>query len=161
VSVAGEERARSSKLSGPRVAAFVLAAALAVYLVLTADRAVEMIASGQPVFIGMGLAIFVLPVLGVLVVVDQLRFGVQTERLARRLADEGALPDISHLPRRPSGRVQREAADAWFDEKQEQLRANRDDWRAWYAIAQAYDLAGDRNRGRKAMRQAIELAKKD
>ena len=160
MSATGRDQVRGRKPSGPRAAAFVLAAALAVYLVLTADRAVEMIASGQPVFIGMGVAIFVLPVLGVLVVVDQLRFGLQTERLARRLAEEGALPDTSHLPRRPSGRVQREAADAWFDEKQEELRDNRDDWRAWYAIAQAYDLAGDRNRGRKAMRHAIELARK-
>jgi len=160
VSVTGREQARGRKLSGPRVAAFVLAAALAVYLVLTADRAVEMLVSGEPVFLGMGVAIFVLPVLGALVVVDQLRFGMQTERLARRLAAEGALPDTEHLPRRPSGRVQRDAADAWFDEKQEELRANREDWRAWYAIAQAYDLAGDRNRGRKAMRHAIELERR-
>lgn len=147
------------KLTGPRAAAFALAAALAVYLVLTAHRAVEMLASGEPVFLALGVAIFVLPVLGVLVVVDQLRFGLQTERLARRLSEEGALPDTSHLPRRPSGRVEREAADAWFDEKQEELRTRRDDWRAWYAVAQAYDLAGDRNRGRKAMRHAIELAR--
>ena len=41
-----------------------------------------------------------------------------------------------------------------------ELRANREDWRAWYAIAQAYDLAGDRNRGRKAMRHAIELERR-
>lgn len=151
---------RGRAISGPRVAAFVLAAALVVYLVLTADRAVEMIASGNYVFLALGIAIFVLPVLGVLVVADQLRFGMRTERLARRLDEEGALPDTSHLARRPSGRVEREAADAWFDEKREELRERNDDWRAWFAIAQAYDLAGDRNRGRKAMRHAIDLEKK-
>lgn len=142
---------------GPRLAAFVLAAVLLVYLVLMGDRAITMIISGRPVFVVLGLAIFVLPVLGLLLVVDQLRFGASTERLARRLHDEDALPDVSGLPRRPSGRVEREAADRWFERKKAELDASPDDWRAWFAVAQAYDLAGDRNRGRKAMRKAIEL----
>lgn len=134
-----------------------LAAVLLVYLVLMGGRAVTMISSGRPVFVVLGLAVFVLPVLGVLMVVDQLRFGMSTERLARRLHEEGALPDVSHLPRRPSGRVERDAADAWFEQKQAEVEAAPQDWRAWFAVAQAYDLAGDRNRGRKAMRKAIEL----
>lgn len=142
---------------GPRTSAFVLAGVLGVYLVLMGSRAVTMIVTGRPVFVVLGLAVLVLPLLGALLVFDQIRFGSQTERLARRLDDEGALPDVSHLPRRPSGRVQREAADAWFDEKQAELEAAPQDWRAWFALAQAYDLAGDRNRGRKSMRRAIEL----
>ncbi|MCA1282098.1 hypothetical protein [Saccharopolyspora sp. 7B] len=142
---------------GPRGAAFVLGAVLLVYLVLMGGRAITMIVTGRPVFVVLGLAIFVLPVLGVLLVVDQLRFGASTERLARLLHDEGALPDVSHLPRRPAGRVERAAADAWFDEKQAELERSPGDWRCWFAVAQAYDLAGDRNRGRKAMRRAIEL----
>ncbi|GAA0519603.1 membrane protein [Saccharopolyspora subtropica] len=145
----------------PRTTAFVVAAALLVYLVLMGSRAVTMITSGQPVFIALGAAIFVLPLLGAVLVVDQLRFGASTERLARRLHDEGALPDVSHLPRRPSGRVERDAADAWFDEKQAELEAAPRDWRRWFALAQAYDLAGDRNRGRKAMRRAIELEREE
>jgi hypothetical protein len=154
------ERRRQIRIS-PRVSAFVLAAMLLVYLVLAGDRAVTMIVSGQPVFIVFGLAVLVLPVLGAVLVIDQLRFGAQTERLARRLDDEGVLPDVSHLPRRPSGRVEREAADEWFDEKQAELEAAPNDWRAWFALAQAYDLAGDRGRGRKAMRNAIELERAD
>ena len=142
---------------GARTSAFVLAAVLLVYLVLMSGRALTMMTSGRPVFIVLGVAVLVLPILGALLVVDQLRFGVRTERLARRLHSEGSLPGTSHLPRRPSGRVQREAADAWFEQKQEELEARREDWRAWFALAQAYDLAGDRNRGRKAMRHAIDL----
>ncbi len=134
-----------------------VAAALLVYLVLMGERAFTMLVSGQPVFIVLGVAVLVFPVLGALMIVDQLRFGLQTERLARRLDEEGALPDVSHLPRRPSGRVERDAADSWFDEKQAELEAAPNDWRRWFALAQAYDLAGDRNRGRKAMRRAIEL----
>ncbi len=141
----------------PRVSAFVLAAVLLAYLVLMSGRAVTMIVSGVPVFIALGLAILVLPVLGVVLVVDQLRFGSRTEHLAQRLDGEGALPDVSHLTRKPSGRVERGDADAWFEEKQAEVEAAPADWRAWFALAQAYDLAGDRNRGRKAMRHAIEL----
>ncbi len=149
--------AERRRLMNPRTSAFVVAFVLLVYLVLMGGRAVTMITSGQPVFIALGVAVFVLPVLGAVLVIDQLRFGVSTERLARRLYDEDALPDVSHLPRRPSGRVEREAADAYFDEKQAELEAAPQDWRRWFALAQAYDLAGDRNRGRKAMRRAIEL----
>jgi hypothetical protein len=152
---------RQGRRNTARVAAFVLAAALIVYLVLLGGRAFLMIVSGQPVFIVMGLAVLVLPILGVLLVVDQLRFGVQTERLARRLHDEDRLPDVSHLPRRPSGRIERDAADEWFDSKQAELETEPEDWRRWFALAQAYDLAGDRNRGRKAMRKAIELERAD
>ncbi|SFS34563.1 hypothetical protein [Saccharopolyspora flava] len=144
-----------------RTAAFVVALVLLVYLVLMGGRAITMIASGEPVFIVLGLAILVFPVLGAVLVVDQLRFGASTERLARRLDDEGALPDVSHLPRRPSGRVEREAADEWFDAKQAELESSPQDWRRWFALAQAYDLAGDRNRGRKAMRKAIDLERDD
>lgn len=140
-----------------RTAAFVVALVLLAYLVLMGGRAITMISSGEPVFIALGLAILVFPLLGVVLVADQLRFGAATERLARRLDDEGALPDVSHLPRRPSGRVEREAADEWFDAKQSELEAAPQDWRRWFALAQAYDLAGDRNRGRKAMRKAIDL----
>ncbi|WP_114454538.1 hypothetical protein [Halopolyspora algeriensis] len=146
---------------GPRTSAFVLAAVLAVYLVLMGSRAAMMIVTGDPVLVLLGLAVLVLPLLGALLVFDQIRFGAQTERLARRLDAEGVLPDVSHLPRRPSGRVRREAADAWFDEKQDELEAAPQDWRAWFALAQAYDLAGDRNRGRKTMRTAIELERTD
>lgn len=151
------EPVRPRRLMTARTAAFVLAAVLLVYLVFAGTRAYTMVSSGQPIFVVLGLAILVLPVLGIVLVHDQLRFGAATERLARRLHEEGTLPDVSHLPRRPSGRVERDAADAWFEEKNAELEVSRDDWRAWFAVAQAYDLAGDRNRGRKAMRKAIEL----
>jgi Flp pilus assembly protein TadD len=33
-----------------------------------------------------------------------------------------------------------------------------DDWRGWFRLAQAYDLAGDRKRAREALRTAIAKA---
>jgi hypothetical protein len=77
--------------------------------------------------------------------------------MARELDAEGGLPDTSGLPRRPSGRVDRGAADEWFEERRAEVEAAPDDWRAWYRLAHAYDVAGDRTRARETMRKAIDL----
>ncbi len=98
-----------------------------------------------------------LPLLGVWMLVSTWRSGVQIQRLARRLEAEGGLPDTSDLPRRPSGRVDRAAADTWFDERRAEVEADPQDWRRWYRLAYAYDIAGDRRRARATMRKAVEL----
>ena len=102
-----------------------------------------------------------LPVLGVWVVVMTWRNGLQVQRLSRRLDAEGALPDVSDLPRRPSGRVDREAADAWFEERRAEVEADQGNWRVWYKLAYAYDIAGDRRRARETMKKAVELEAAD
>lgn len=139
--------------------AYILTAVLAVYLVLLAERAFTLVTSGTAVGLALGLAIIVLPVLGVWMVLAELRFGSHTEALARRLDEAGELPDLSELPRRPSGRVERDAADAWFAERKAEVDAAPQDWRVWFKLAQAYDIAGDRRRAREAMRKAIELGR--
>src|SRR5690606_3179827 len=73
------------------------------------------------------------------------------------LSEEGGLPDVSDLPRRPSGRVEREAADAYFAKREAELAQAPQDWRAWYRVAHAYDIAGDRRRARDAMKRAVAL----
>jgi cytochrome c-type biogenesis protein CcmH/NrfG len=65
--------------------------------------------------------------------------------------------DASTLPRRPSGRIQRDVADALFATVRTEVEADPDDWRRWYRLARAYDYAGDRRRAREAMRTAVEL----
>lgn len=134
-----------------------MTAALVVYLVLLADRAVALLGTGTPAGIALGIGVFLLPLLGVWIVVMTWRSGMQIQRLSRRLDAEGGLPDVSDLPRRPSGRVDRDAADAWFDERRAEVEASQEDWRAWYRLAYAYDIAGDRRRARATMRKAIEL----
>jgi Flp pilus assembly protein TadD len=61
------------------------------------------------------------------------------------------------LPRRPSGRIERGAADALFDTVRAELEDDPDDWRRWYRLARAYDYAGDRSRARETMKTAVEL----
>ncbi|MBB5955662.1 hypothetical protein FHS29_002243 [Saccharothrix tamanrassetensis] len=140
-----------------RTTAFLITAALAVYFVLLGGRAVILLGTGDPVGIGLGVGVLVLPLIGAWIAWTNLRFGFVTERMARQLADEGRLSDTSELPRRPSGRVDREAADAWFDRRRAEVEAAPEDWRHWFLLAQAYDLAGDRGRARETMRKAIEL----
>ncbi|HWE90373.1 MAG TPA: hypothetical protein VG317_13005 [Pseudonocardiaceae bacterium] len=141
-----------------RTTAIVLTAVLVVYFVLLAQRAVLLIGTGSVVGIGLGVGVLVLPVIGAWIAVVNLRFGMRVEKLARRLAEEGRLPDSAELPRRPSGRIDRDAADAWFDQRRVEVQEAPEDWRGWYRLAYGYDIAGDRRRARETMRRALELA---
>lgn len=151
-----------------RVIVAVLVAVLVFYFVLLADRAFTLIGSGSAAGIALGVGVLLLPLIGVVLVVWELRFGYRTQQLGRRLAESetgsaDALaaqdwPPAPELPKRPSGRVEREAADEYFETVKIKVEASPDDWRGWYRLAQAYDLAGDRKRARSSMRTAIELA---
>jgi cytochrome c-type biogenesis protein CcmH/NrfG len=92
------------------------------------------------------------------VVVAELRFGLASQRLERRLREAGEWAQVPELPRLASGRVDRRAADAWFDQQRVVVERAPEDWRGWFRLAQAYDLAGDRRRAREALRTAIDLA---
>lgn len=140
-----------------RTVALLITAALAVYFVLLGGRALVLLGTGDPVGVGLGVGVLVLPLIGAWIAWTNLRFGFTTERMARQLAEEGGLPDTSGLPRRPSGRVEREAADEWFERRRAEVEAEPEDWRTWFRLAQAYDLAGDRGRARETMRKAIAL----
>jgi hypothetical protein len=141
-----------------RYTAILLTAVLVVYFVLLGQRGILLLGTGTGLGIALGAAVLVLPLVGAWIAGANLWFGVRVERLARRLAAEDALPDASDLPRRPSGRVDRVAADAWFVERKAELTAAPQDWRRWYRLAYAYDLAGDRRRARESMREAVRLA---
>lgn len=139
------------------VLAAVLTAGVALHLVLLAGRAVALLRSGEPVGVALGASVLILPVLGAWMVVSTWLSGIRVARLTQRLAAEGGLPDVSDLTRRPSGRVEPDAADAYFAERKAEVEASPRDWRAWYRVAHAYDLAGDRRRAREAMKRAVAL----
>lgn len=131
--------------------------AMLVYVVLLARIAVVMISSGQAALVGLGAAVLILPVIGLWALVATLRAGFAHQRLARLAAEDGMDLDVSRLPRRPSGRVDRDAADALFETVRTELEDDPDNWRRWYRVARAYDYAGDRRRAREAMKKAVEL----
>jgi hypothetical protein len=119
--------------------------------------AMAFITSGRPAAIGLGLALMMLPLIGLWVMISTLRAGLAHQRLARIAKEEGMELDVRSLPRMPSGRIQREAADSLFETVRGELESDPDDWRRWYRLARAYDYAGDRSRARETMRKAVDM----
>ena len=131
--------------------------AMLAYFVLLGRMAIAMIASGRAAAVGLGLAVLIMPVIGLWAMVATLRSGFAHQKLARLIAADGMELDTSALPRRPSGRIERDAADALFATVRTEVEEDPDDWRRWYRLARAYDHAGDRRRAREAMKTALEL----
>lgn len=131
--------------------------ALLMYLAFLGRIAVLLIASGSVPAIGMGLALLIMPFLGLWAMIATLRDGFAHQKLSRLIAEDGMELDAGALPRRPSGRFERDAADALFHTVQAELDADPDNWRRWYRLAQAYEFAGDRRRAREAMKTAVAL----
>ncbi len=131
--------------------------ALLVYVVMLGRAALVFISSGRPAAIGLGVAIMIMPVIGVWVLVTTLKAGLAHQRLARLAREEGMELDVAELPRMPSGRIQRAAADALFETVRDELESDPGNWRRWYRLARAYDYAGDRTRARATMKKAVQL----
>jgi len=149
----------TSKSRGVRIQLMIalMCAALLVYLVLLGRTAVLMIGSGPAVAIALGGALLILPVIGLWAMIATVSAGLAHQKLARLAADDGMELDVSALPRRPSGRIERDAADALFAQVRAELEDDPHNWRRWYRLARAYDYAGDRSRAREAMKRAVEL----
>jgi tetratricopeptide (TPR) repeat protein len=138
-----------------KYSAILMAALLAVYVALVGWRAVQFVATREPVGIAMGIALIVLPLIAAWAIWRELAFGIRSQGLVQRLDAEGGL-DLG-LPLLPSGRPERAAATAAFDGFRADVDADPESWRAWLRLGLAYDAAGDRRRARQAVRKAIEL----
>lgn len=128
------------------------------WLVVALQRSVILMTDPDPVAKALGVAYLLLPLIGGWALIRELRFGAQTEKMARILETEGGLP-VDDLPRTPAGRIVREAADARFPQYQAEAESAPEDWRSWFRLSCAYDVAGDRTRARRAMRDAAKLFK--
>ncbi|HZG94903.1 MAG TPA: hypothetical protein VEZ46_09330 [Mycobacteriales bacterium] len=145
-----------SRLTARRVVLVLLVPLVAYYLLVTLDRAWTLVRDDRAAFQGMGVALFALVAVAAGLLAAEIRFGRQAEALSRAY-DAAGLPDEPALPMAPSGRPDRDAADAAFDRAKNLVDAAPDDWRGWYRLALAYGDARDTARGRRAMRRAIAL----
>ena len=134
-----------------------LCLALVVYFVLLARTAAILIRTGTPSSVALGIGVLILPAVGAWAVAATLRAGLAHQRLAGLAAERGRDLDVAGLPRMPSGRIRRDAADALFQQVRAEVEAGPKDWMGWYRLARAYDYAGDRRRARETMRTAVEL----
>ncbi len=151
--------ARRSGRANPLVMVAGLVAAMAFYFVLIGYRGVFLLGQHRWTLKLLGIAVLVLPLIGIWVVIAELRFGLASQRLAMRMRAAGESTELPELPRLPSGRMDRAAADDWFDQQRTAVRLAPEDWRGWFRLAQAYDLAGDRKRAREALRTAIDRSR--
>ncbi|GAB2550466.1 hypothetical protein [Nocardia heshunensis] len=137
------------------IAALVLI--LGFYFVLLGRIAIDLITSGKVAAILLGVGVLILPLLGVWTVATSVRAAFAHQHLARRMHDEGGELDVSALPRRASGRIEKDAADTLFEQVKQEFEADPENWRSNYRAARAYDYAGDRSRAREMMKRAVEL----
>lgn len=136
--------------------AALMTALLAIYLVAVAGRGVALVATGEPVAVGLGLGVLVLPLLGAWLLAREWWLAVTVQRMGDALGALGRLP-VDDLPRTAGGRVERGAADAAFAVHQAEVEEQPEDWGAWFRLGFAYDAAGDRRRAREALRRAAAL----
>ena len=89
------------------------AAVLVVYFVLVGSRGVLLIKAGTLLTVTFGVAVLILPGIGVWFIWKNTPFVRDANRLAAELDAEGGLP-VDNLRRLPSGRIDRESADEIF-----------------------------------------------
>lgn len=134
----------------------VLAAVLVVYFFLVGSRGVLLIEQGTVLTVAFGVAVLILPFIGLWFLWHTTQFARKAGRLARELEAEGGLP-VDELKRTPGGRIDRDSADEVFDRRRAETERAPEDWRAWFRLAVAYHDARDTPRARKAMQRAIAL----
>ncbi|MGP5287386.1 tetratricopeptide repeat protein [Glutamicibacter arilaitensis] len=129
------------------------------YIGMTFTQAIRLLKTGELVAQIMGIAILVIPALCVWILIREVLFGLRTEKMGKSLAASGKLPE--DLPRMPSGRFIRSAADADFPRHQQDVEENPESWKSWYRLALAYEACGDKPRARKSLRTAIGFWRTD
>ncbi|KOT47044.1 membrane protein [Streptomyces rimosus subsp. rimosus] len=129
---------------------------MVVYFVLVGSRGVLLIEQGTVLTVAFGVAVLILPFIGLWFLWHTTQFARKAGRLARELEAEGGLP-VDELKRTPGGRIDRDSADEVFDRRRAETERAPEDWRTWFRLAVAYHDARDTPRARKAMQRAIAL----
>ncbi|MGW2581262.1 hypothetical protein ACWCYZ_07960 [Streptomyces virginiae] len=139
-----------------KITYFITAAVLVVYFVLVGSRGLMLIEHGTLLTVTFGVAVLILPVIGVWFLWQNTRFVTRANLLATELEAEGGLP-VDELERDRYGRILRDSADEVFARRKAETEDTPGDWRSWFRLAVAYHDARDTPRARKAMQRAIAL----
>ena len=128
-----------------------LVAILGFYFVLLGTRGISLLGDHRWTVRGLGLGVLLLPVVGIVIVVQELRFGHAAQRLGEQLDAEQVQEAIGAQPPDP---------ETAFAVRRAEVEADPESWRAWYLLGVAYGEAGDVPRGRRAVRKAITLERR-
>ncbi|MFD9408399.1 hypothetical protein ACFWBN_15490 [Streptomyces sp. NPDC059989] len=143
-----------------KITYFLTAAVLVVYFVLVGSRGLLLIQHGTWLTVTFGVAVLILPVIGVWFLWKNTQFVTKANQLGAELENEGGLP-VDELERDRYGRILRDSADEVFARRKAETEDAPGDWRTWFRLAVAYHDARDTPRARKAMQRAIALHGKE
>ncbi len=138
-----------------RLTVGVLLLVVAFYSIALLGMGVAFIAAGG-LGILMGAGILAILAASVWAVVREVRFGMDSMRLARTLGEEDGVP-LDTAVRDADGRTDPTAAQIEWQRRKAIVDSAPQDWRAWFLLGIAYDNARDRKQGRAAVREAIRL----
>lgn len=141
-----------------RIGVAVMGVCLVLYLVVAGQKAVLFIGTGQPIAVAMGIALLVLPLIGVWALVREFLFGLGADRLGRQLDEEGGMPE-AETELTPSGRIAKNDADPLIDRYTAEADAAPSEWRGRYRLGVVQEAAGRRRDARASIRDAIRLEK--
>lgn len=141
-----------------RIGVALIGVCLVLYLVVAGQQAILFIGTGQPVAVGMGVALLVLPAIGLWALVREMQFGFGADRLGRRLDAEGGMPEVE-TELTPSGRIVRGQAEPLVARYEAAADADPEDWRSRFRLGVVQDAAGRRKDARASIRAAIRLEK--
>ena len=120
----------------------ITAAVLVFYFVLVGSRGVMLIQSGTLLTVTFGVAVLILPVIGVWFLWKNTQFVRRANGLAAELDAEGGLP-VDELRRTPGGRDRPRLGRRGLRQAQGRGRGRPGDWRSWFRLAVAYHDARD------------------
>lgn len=125
----------------------ILTAILSVYLVFTILRAIDFLQVDDPAVKALGIAILVLPILGAILILREIKFGKLSYQMGQTI-DESFLP---------TAQLSEDQKSEFLDQAIERAKSQMDSWQAWYSVALAYDLLKERKLAREAMQYSVEL----
>ena len=150
---------RGVRLGARRLVLLVLVPILAFYLLVTIRIAWNLLRDDRLPARGIGLGLIVTVIVSAGLILAEIRFGLAVQALSTAYDAAPGREGVEEraLPLAPSGRPDRDAADAAFEVVQARAQQSPDDWRSWYELGLAYADARDSARGRKAMKRAVAL----
>ncbi len=138
------------------LAAATTCAIVALYFALVAGRAFMFIREDDAVARALGVAMLVLPAIGVWWLAHEWRTGTVVQRMADELERQDRLP-IHDGETDARGKLTESAQVAVFEVARRNVDDHPDDWAAWFHVAYAYEASGDRAMARKSLRHAGDL----
>lgn len=132
--------------------AFVIAGVLAVYLLFAVSRGFTLLQSSSSSVKLLGLCVIILPILGGLLVIREIRFGYAANALAQQI-DVSLLPTQDVKPRSVE-------AKNYLESIIERTKQDQESWENWFCVGVGYDLNGQRKLAREALQYAVTLSQK-